>query len=172
MTRTIAFDVDGVLANFYLHVCRKFNKPYEAITEWDLDWLNFGLIANDEEFWRTLPVLNQPELIQEILNTNDLILDSYITALPKAMTAARQFWLDYHKFPKAELIVCRSQDKLKICQDRKVDIFIDDKPETCLHFEKESKHTQVYQYCPEYALSIQNAHNMCIFQLRHLNHFI
>ena len=122
----IALDVDGVIANFYLAVCRRFNHPYETVERWYLPWLTskmFDEVARDNEFWRTLPVLNPPEAI-----TFDF--QCYMTAVPHDQLESRIQWLKDNGFPNKPVIV--SHDKISDCKILGIDVLIDDKPDTIL----------------------------------------
>lgn len=33
--KKVALDVDGVLADFYLAMCQRFNMPYKMIDSWE-----------------------------------------------------------------------------------------------------------------------------------------
>lgn len=122
----IALDVDGILANFYLAVCKRFNQQYKSIDEWYLEWLKpkmFDAVARDNEFWQTLPILNPPEAI-----TFDF--DCYMTAVPKDQLASRSYWLGYNGFPPKDIIV--SHNKIEDCEKYGINILVDDKPDTII----------------------------------------
>lgn len=119
----VGLDVDGVLANFYLQFCRKYDYKYEVIHEWQLPNIvkKWNEIAKNEEFWETLPVMSPPESI-----TFDF--DYYITSIPEYLKGSRENWLSKNGFPDKPVIV--SHDKAKTCKKLGVGILIDDKPKS------------------------------------------
>lgn len=135
----VALDVDGILANFYLAICKKFNKKYETVHKFYVDWLDFSKVVNNFDFWKKLPVLNPPESI-----TFDI--ECYMTSLPRGMKEARKKWLKKNGFPDKEVII--SHEKHKICKKLGIDLLIDDKPETI----QKCKENGVFaiQYIPYY----------------------
>jgi len=138
----VALDVDGVIANFYLHICRWFNKPYTHINDWDVKWIaeKFDEIKNDKRFWLSIPTLMPPEAI----NFN---IDYYITSIPKVQRQTRQQWLSINGFPNRPVIV--SYDKLKTCRALGVDVLIDDRPKTLSQI-RNSTDINGIQFTPSY----------------------
>lgn len=116
-------DVDGVLANFYLAFCMRFNMPIETINHWERPWINekFHDVENDHNFWANLPVLNRPEEIS-------FEFDYYITSLPDNLKSAREEWLEKNGFPDKPVIL--SYDKSKTMKELGVDILVDDRYQT------------------------------------------
>ena len=117
----VALDIDGVLADFYLGICRAAKMPY-VMTKYNVKWINehFHKIENDAQFWRNLPVLSPPESI-------GFEFDLYLTSSPKIMTSVRHEWLMHHGFPDKPVV--HSKNKAKYCVENDVDLLIDD------HFE-------------------------------------
>jgi hypothetical protein len=140
MTRKV-IDVDDVLANFYLAMCRKFNKPYISTDIWEVKWIGevFDQVMNDEEFWENLPVLSPPESI-----TFDF--DFYLTAMPPQMQKARARWLQKNGYPDKPLIV--SNEKTKFCLKNDIQVIIDDKPTTVKEAAQEG--IIAFQFVPYY----------------------
>ena len=138
----VALDVDGILANFYLSACKKFDKPYTKVFHFGTDWIKkiFSKIANDKDFWGNLEILNPPEAI-------DFDFDVYMTHLPEKMLGSRIEWLKKNGFPDKPVIV--SGDKAKTCLEMGIDVLIDDKPSTI----KECKEVGILaiQYVPYYS---------------------
>lgn len=119
----IALDVDGVLANFYLAICRYAGMPYNSLESWGEEWIFKALskVRNDSKFWLTLPMLNPPEAI-----TFDF--DCYLSAYPEGMYEMRKLWLQMNGYPDKPLI--RSTNKLKSMLELGLTTLIDDRPET------------------------------------------
>ena len=149
--RTIALDVDGVLGNFYLHLCRRYNKPYKLINVWLLDWIRevFHEVESDPEFWETIPLITPPELLTLALEEANLELVAFISSFPKEMQASREKWLKDNGFPDVPLYWAHSADKWEVCQKLNVDFFVDDKPSTVKMFLDKGT-TQIFQFVPEY----------------------
>ncbi len=118
----VALDVDGVLANFYLAMCKRFNKKYETIDRWGVTWLNERIdeIDDDFDFWDNLPNMNRPDAI-----TFDF--DYYITAIPEKYHDSRVKWLKHHGYPDKPVIV--AFEKAEAMKENGVSILIDDKYE-------------------------------------------
>lgn len=136
----VALDVDGILANFYLTVCKVFKKPYETVKKFGIDWLQFNKISKDVIFWTNLEILNHPESI-------NFDFDIYLTSIPEDMLIARKIWLNSNNYPKKEVIVSRK--KATYCIQNNIDVLIDDKPETI----EDCKNNKVLsiQYVPYYS---------------------
>lgn len=137
----VAIDVDGVIADFYLGMCKKFNKKQENLYNWDVEWLNkhFNEIINDHSFWENLPILNHPEAIT-------FNISYYISAFPIEMMEARQNWLNKHSFPKG--ILMHSDNKVEMLKDLGVDLFVDDKHSTVI--ECNNSGIKCLKYIPKY----------------------
>lgn len=137
----IALDVDGIIANFYLAMCKKYNKPYQLLDTWNgAEWITdkFSFIANDYKFWgKDIFNLNPPESL-------NFDFDLYLTHCP--MSQARAYWLGYNGFPKKDL-VCTGE-KIEYMIKNNIDILIDDKPDTIRKVLKAEK--IAIQYFPEY----------------------
>lgn len=119
-------DCDNVLVGFVQGFFDWFNEPYRVVTEWDDPFIkdNFHLIAKDEKFWLTLPILSHPEDIK-------FDVECYITArtIPSEITAE---WLYTKGFPVAPVITvgalkCGTHNsKIDAVVDMKLDVFVDD----------------------------------------------
>lgn len=136
----IAIDVDGVLANFILAICRKFKQPFISVQQFYQSWLDFSKVVDNFDFWKKLPVLNPPEAL-----TFDI--HCYMTSLPKGMKVARKKWLKNNGFPVKDVVI--SHHKHKTCKKLGIDLLIDDKPETII----KCKENAVFavQYVPYYS---------------------
>lgn len=148
MNDTYGFDIDGVLCNWYLGMCRKFNKSYKEVNMWDTEWLLecFEKTKGDKEFWLNLPVLTQPELLE------GLNVKAYITSSPKEMINVRKEWLKKNGFPDAPVIYSESNKKHEVCKKLNISTFIEDKPRTIKKFKQEKSETCIIQFIPEYAV--------------------
>ena len=156
----IALDVDGILANFYLAVCRRFDMPYKSIEQWHLNWLTpemFKLVREDDNFWKQLPVLSPPESI-----TFDF--DCYMTAVPTRQLKSREFWLEHYGFPTKPVII--SHNKAEDCLKHGIDVLIDDKPKTI--GEVADVGLTAIRFIPPYFKETLTAHNSYKI-IRHLD---
>lgn len=151
----IGLDVDGVLANFYLAMCRRECMPYEVITKWNLDWIwkAYPEVSNDEDFWSNIPTLSPPDsiLFQPA---------AYVSALPSKMAMARKRWLKENGYPDAPLYV--TGNKAWAYETLDLDLFVDDKPSTIA--DMTSKGMNVLQFVPDYFITDQEPHH-----IRHLS---
>lgn len=159
----IALDCDGVLANFYLEICRKFNRPVETIDDWEVPWIaeNFNSIIDDYDFWVNLPILTHPEEIS-------FEFDYYITSLPEHLKPAREEWLKKNKFPDKPVVI--SFEKEKTMLELGVDIIIDDKYQTI----KEVSDSGLIgiHYLPYYFRQKQENHEHTIRNLHDVNEIV
>ena len=116
----VALDVDGVLANFYLAMCRRFNMKYETVDRWGVPWLEEHLLGVDDdfEFWGNLPNMNRPDSIS-------FDFDCYITAVPEKFKDSRIEWLKKNGYPDKPVII--AFDKAHAMKENGVSILIDDK---------------------------------------------
>lgn len=151
----IALDCDGVISNFFFDMCHKYNKPYDRIDQWNVEWIEevFHEIENDFDFWANMSMLNHPKSI-------NFDFDYYISAFPIGMRKARQQWLDQNGYPKKPLI--HAYDKVKAMKELSVDVLIDDKPDTCKDVQNAGFIAIRYQpYYFDYSDNIKYvAHNM------------
>lgn len=138
MKKTIALDVDGVLLCFYQKMCERFDMKMETLTSWSLDWINdnFSKIADDGDFWRTLPPLINPKDIP-------FEFDYYVTALPEHQKNNRMVNLWMLGFPYKPIIVCN--EKHKTCKKLGIDVLVDDKPSTIDECRKNGINAIYYQ---------------------------
>jgi hypothetical protein len=136
-----ALDVDGVLANFYLAMCRRFGQEYVVTDRWGVPWLNERLpeVDGDFDFWDNLPNMNRPDAI-----TFDF--DYYITAIPAKYKDSRIAWLKHHGYPDKPVII--AFDKAKAMKSRDVKILIDDKYENVEKVHAAGMHA--IHYVPDY----------------------
>ena len=136
----IALDVDGILANFYLAVCQKFNQIHSLIKTFHIPWLKFNEISKDSNFWVRLPIISPPESIV-------FDIECYMTSIPEKMKYARKRWLLINEYPDKEVIV--SNQKHVDCKLLGIDLLIDDKPETIRQFRDVSMFA--IQFIPYYS---------------------
>ena len=155
-----ALDVDGVLANFYLAMCRRFNKPYVSIDKWGEPWLEERLpdVLDDYDFWDNLPNMNRPDAI-------NFDFDYYITAIPIQFKDSRIKWLKKNGYPDKPVIVAFNKDEAMIRHG--VDILIDDKYE---NIEKVTKAGLIgIHYVPDYLNPSQHQHHHPELTIKHLS---
>ena len=138
----IALDVDGVLANFYGSVCKKYNQPMLVVNDFNLEWATQKMwdeIYNDYDLWENLIVLSPPQAIT-------FEFDYYITHIPEHLLESRIKWLRDNGYPEKPVI--DSDDKLASMRRLGVDILIDDKPEIVKEVNKAG--LLAIQYVPYY----------------------
>lgn len=153
-------DVDGVFANFYLGMCRIFNKPYVSMNKWSgMPWINeeFPKIENLDSFWRNLPILNPPDSIT-------FKIDCYVSACPKSQYEARLDWLFNNGFPKAPLYVT-GHDKGEKLKELGVTDFLDDSLNNCRQIR--SYGINAVHYLPCYMVH----HDPEVPQVKHISDF-
>jgi len=131
----IAYDIDGVLANFQAHFLRTAeDMGLESAPEhWTLctDW---GMMAPDEasqiwdrigddiDWWMQIEPHEDAHIVTPV--------HCYITSrsIPSEKSSA---WLNYHGFPTAPVFtVGVGNSKLQAAREAQVDVLIDDKPKT------------------------------------------
>ncbi len=141
---SVALDVDGVLANFYAGICKKYGREMVKIDQWSIPWIN-DIIKEaweDEDFWANLPVLSNPKDI-------DFDFDMYLTHLPLDLYDARLYWLKKNGFPSRNLICAMpSQSKGDICKEHGIQLLVDDKPGTII--DCQNKGILGVQFVPHY----------------------
>lgn len=129
----IAFDVDGVLLDFFKHLA-DFSKTndtiptikLEMLDTWTTDEINdsfFAIMDGDNDFWSTIPALTLP-------NEIDFDFDYYLSSLPLKFAQERILNLEQLGFPKRPLIV--STQKHVDCKLNNIGILIDDKKSTVI----------------------------------------
>lgn len=156
----VALDVDGVLANFYLAMCIKFNKPYVSVNSWSNSWQeeNFPKTFDDLEFWDTLPNINHPHAIT-------FEFDCYITAIPEHLKDSRIKWLKKHGYPDKPVIT--AHDKATAMIENDITILIDDKFENINNVHKAGLYG--IHYVPDYMRPIQEETHSPMFTIKHLS---
>ena len=147
----IGLDIDGVLADFYLAMCIKFNKPMELVKDYNISWIinQFHLIENDTNFWLNIPILQPPQSI----NFN---VEAYITSSPLSMLENRKKWLQTHGFPKAPIIY--SKDKPTTCKQLGISLFVDDCLANCQSFKGSS--IKCIKFLPHYMKDLKHDHEI------------
>jgi uncharacterized HAD superfamily protein len=119
----VGFDVDEVLADFTNSYCKRFNVPNPSCWSFDEHFeeryseLQYG----NEEFWTTLPMILSPDHLP-------VEPTAYITARPESILPSTIQWLNEHGYPLAP--VYSTTDKLTLCKELQLDVFVDDKYET------------------------------------------
>lgn len=118
----IGLDIDEVLADFVGH----YNKKYEIETvpeNWNFDPRiveRIEEIAEDYEFWSTVPVKTNP---------SDIPFEPhvYITSRP-CLTEWTAEWLEKNGFPTRKVItVGHDQSKVEVAKESGIDWFVDDR---------------------------------------------
>jgi hypothetical protein len=147
----IAYDVDGVLLNFWKAASKEAGFPsVRFVSSWMISkkWFSdvWNKIKKDKDFWSTLPILNFPSDISTHVTM-------YITAMPKLMEKARIYNLFvYHSFPRAPVVV--SYDKLAAVIENDIDFIIDDKEATVRlindAYDRGETKCRALKYCPYY----------------------
>lgn len=133
-TKRIGLDIDDVICS-WVGEWAKF-QGIELPTCWNFDWeLQEKFLEMDtkhtgvsgpselEKFYLELPVKEEPTQIP-------FIPVCYITNRP-VVKEVTQIWLEKHGFPlKPVFQVASREEKLKVAQDQKLDIFVDDNFDT------------------------------------------
>ncbi len=135
-------DVDGVLANFiqaFINKCCEEGvacpKDWTQIKAWmfvdpkDFDYI-WGKIALDENFWLSLPVLeNSKKSITKLPPPS-----AYVTHRPVPSAVTKQ-WLLNNGFPEAKVIsVAEPENKVLQLKMNKISLFVDDRVSSCRYF--------------------------------------
>ncbi len=112
-------DLDGVLADFEKHFLSYLKLDLDSPTDWNDPRFrdNFAKIANDDEFWLTLPTIIDPSEISYPIS-------GYVTSRP-CSDEVIQKWLDVNGFPKVQMINVNGDKKSIVLKDI-CDVFIDD----------------------------------------------
>jgi len=112
-------DLDGVLADFETHFLNYLNLDTTSPTDWnDYRFVsNIDKIANDDNFWITLP---------RIIDPNDITypISGYVTSRNCSLDIIN-LWLENNGFPKGELINVNGNKKSEVLKNI-CDIFVDD----------------------------------------------
>lgn len=111
-------DLDGVLADFESHFLKYLNLETAPPTDWN-DYRfrdNFNKIANDDNFWLSLPKIIEPDEITYPIS-------GYVTSRP-CDEKIINLWLKNNGFPKGKLFVVKDK-KYEVLKDI-CDVFIDD----------------------------------------------
>lgn len=170
----IAIDLDGVVANFSLkfsEVCRKVFGDHLPLVDKDsmiLDWdwhkwypltkeevsqVWKHLMTKEDNFWETLPILNQNdwESIKE-LQYHDHINVYFITARAtspgKTVTKQSINWLKNNGWENPQVI--KTDDKEHFIKHLNIKFFVDDKKENCEAVKKENPNCNVYVFDTHY----------------------
>lgn len=120
----IGLDIDGVISDFEKAFVTKFATPDYHVTSWNdpLFRDNFHKVHNDEEFWLTMPLVE--ELLHKPLGFDPV---AYITARPIANEITAKYLFDIHRLPKATVInVGVHGSKIDPCKEMNIDLFVDD----------------------------------------------
>lgn len=115
-------DIDGVLADFDLHLCNIVGIDLHKVTHWNDPIIKkyYNDIKHDENFWLTMPKLIKPEDIP-------FEVHCYITSR-SIDTEITKKWLYNNGYPDAPVFtVGHNAPKVQVALESGVDIFIDDK---------------------------------------------
>ncbi len=135
----IAFDVDGVILDFYGKVFPNFTGK---VPDWNCPNLRhiWHQIKDDVDIWCNL---------EKILNWENINFDFdlYLTAIDPKYIECRKYNLINMGWP--EKLIVASDDKVNYCLNHDIDILIDDKPSTIL--EAKTKGLKFIQFYPYFA---------------------
>lgn len=127
---SVWLDIDGVLADFSTAFLKYFNFPnQDEALDWDDPRFrnNFAIIANDEDFWMSIPPLVTIEDIH-------FPFQGYCTHRP-IPTRVVEAWLEKHGFPKKPVInvgdtsdddTLIKRSKVEALKEAGCELFIDD----------------------------------------------
>lgn len=138
-----AFDVDGVLLNFYHTALVRLGYPKLInVPDWRCPVIkkHWESIKADTDLWENLPILSDPESIQ-------VPVSYYITALPAEHLERRIKNLKKHGFPEAPVIV--AHNKLEACIHYGITHYVDDAPKNVESFI--GSDIKIFQFYPHYA---------------------
>lgn len=165
----IALDIDDVLAAFYPHVCQLFGRKEIKCNIWDgigvNSWIveGFDKFANNEEFWRTMPIVSSPHSI-------NFEVACYITYSREEIKEIRREWLKTNGFPEAPIF--STKNKLQTMIDEDIDLLIEDKTTTVEEINNSFTEKKAIQFKPPYMeLEIENKTKI-ITHLSEVNKFI
>ena len=119
----IGLDIDEVLADWVGHWTKRHGQVIPDAWNFDRDISSkFELLADDKEFWLSIPVKTKP---------SDLNFEPhcYITSrsIPKEWT---EKWLDINGFPAMPVYsVGLGQSKVDVAKESGIDIYVDDRYE-------------------------------------------
>lgn len=145
MKKSIAIDMDGVLADVEAHFITWYHRDYgQKFTKRDLlgrseenAFPEKGMVkkfASSENFFRSAPVMKGAiEAVKELQKTYDIYIVSAAMEFPQSLVEKRA-WLDQH-FPFIEW------KKIIFCGDKSIintDIMIDDHLKNLDHFKGET----------------------------------
>lgn len=138
----VGLDVDGVIANWYLSMCKHYDKPYEMLKRWGEPWLTeyYKDIVNNVNFWDNLEILNSPHEVKKV--------DYYVTAIEPSLLDSRVNWLKKNGFPDAPVIV--AYEKGPVVKKLGIKYFLDDKQQNCEEIRAEG--IICYRYVPYYMI--------------------
>lgn len=112
-------DLDGVLADFDSHYSNLFSENSDKSFD-NVDW---SLVHNHGNFFRTLPILEDLKLWKYIEKYNPIILSGVPKEVPNA-SDQKHDWIDEKIGYNVERITCLSKEKSLYCNPG--DIIIDD----------------------------------------------
>ena len=120
----VGIDIDDVLADFLGAYCKKYNIPMPTAWLYDVEFAKrYEEIINDENFYRNLEMIVPPENLPVEPTV-------YITSRDERLASATTDWLTKNGYPIAPIVFAK--DKLPICKEYELDVFIDDKYDTFL----------------------------------------
>lgn len=120
--KKIGLDIDGVIADFCTHFATYLGREPYTQNHWNDPFIreNFGVIADNKDFWLTMPVLTKSE---------DVPFEPacYITARSIDQDVTLK-WLADNGFPTAPLYcIGHEQSKIEVAKNAGIDMFVDDK---------------------------------------------
>ncbi len=136
----IGLDIDGVVADFEMHLYKWFNLPTNRAIKWDDERImdNFKKIEDNEEFWLSIPAIaKQSDL--------DFRPHRFVTARPihNDWTTA---WLKKQGFKDFELVTVGVDGKKSLHMDN-LDVFVDDAIHNYLDV-KDTPTKSLLLFCP------------------------
>lgn len=141
----IGVDIDGVLADFTYPVAELASQMFNLevsghATHWN--WMrDFGVTGDKErelwgwikehpEWWGTLPALPGARMAIAYLRESSAEV-YFITSKPSfGCKLVVENWLRHHGYPDPTVLI--AEDKAPIVKALKIQMFVDDRPETCV----------------------------------------
>ena len=160
--KTVAYDIDDVLAAFYPGACQIYGRPELKVNIWDgkvaCKWIadNMKHMEMMDGFWGTLDQVSHP---------NSMIVPpaAYITSSAARLLEIRKTWLAVEGFPEAPTY--HSKNKLETMRELGIDILVDDSPRTVKMINEDPGPEICLQFVPPYMSEVVDEK----YAIRHLS---
>lgn len=136
----LAFDVDGVLANFLLQYESYYNRIHPAEHREFCGITDYNIPGQCGELWRLSGYYDDIPVMEGAVETVKALAGEYelhcITATPYYAVDDRKRWLmcPFPEFPKDNIHFVEASDKKAFCGKLGIDLLVEDCPKTCASF--------------------------------------